>query len=133
MFALINPDLTDTGKRRAQIATPGPVPNHPDKPFWVPIVDEITDTSITAEKVFEPVVITIEATRLLRSQLIRDKTAAEITADDTARVEGTFTGHGIHRAFAQMFFQINNRVRVLEGNAPLTVAQFKAALRGLIR
>ncbi len=133
MFALINPDLTDAGKRRAEIATPGPVPGHPAKPYWVPIIDEVTDTSITPDKVHEAVVITIEATRMLRSQIIRDKTAAELLTEDTARVDRLLDQNGINRALSTMIFQINNRVRALEGDTPVTAAQFKTALRALIR
>ncbi len=132
-FALINPDLTDTGKRRAEIATPGPVPNHPGKPYWVPIEDMVINNSVTLEQITGPLIITIEATRLLRSRTIRDKTPAEIAAEDAARINSLLSRNDINRALAQMIFRLNNRVRALEGDAPLTVAQFKTALRALIR
>lgn len=133
MFALINPDLTDIGKRKAQIATPGPVPNHPDKPYWVPIVEETDDTSTGPFKVISPWVETVEAARLLRSRTIRDKTTAELEAEDTIRIDRLLGDPGALRAIARMVHNINNRLRVLEGDTPLTLAQFKAAFRALVR
>ena len=133
MFALINPDLTDTGKRRAFIPSPGPVPGHPHKPYWVPIEVEVDDTSTGPDRVVSAWVETVEAARLLRSRTIRDKTAAELAAEDTAQVGRLLADSGIDRALARMIFNINNRVRSIEGGGPLSVAQFKAALRGLMR
>ena len=133
MFALITPNLTDTGKRNAQIATPGPVPNHPEKPYWVPIVEETDDTSGTTERVISPWVETVEVARLLRSRTIRDKTTGELDAEDTVRADRLLADPGALRAVARMLHNINNRLRVIEGDTPLTLAQFKAAFKGLMR
>lgn len=133
MFALINRDLTDTGKRKAQVEIVAPADLHPDKPYWVPVVEEVTDTSTGPDRVVSPWVETVEAARLLRARTIRDKTQAEINSEDTTRVNRLLADSGVTRALAKMLFQINNRLRALEGDAPLTVTQFKTALKALMR
>lgn len=133
MYALITPDLADTGKRKAQVATPGPVPNHPDKPYWVPIVIEITDTSTGPDTVASAWVETVEVGRLLRARTIRDKTTAELDAEDQTRVDRLLLDSGVIRALAQALFAVVNDVRVLNGDSTVTVTQFKTYLKGLIR
>ena len=133
MFAQINPDLTDTGNRQATVSTPGPVPGHPDKPYWVPVVEDVTDTSTGPDKAVSPWVETVEVARLLRSRTIRDKTPAELGAEDTARVDRLLVDSGVMRAVVRALFQVINDVRVLKGDNPLTAAQFKTFLKGLVR
>ena len=54
---------------------------------WLPIEVVTDDRSTTEEKVAEPMVQTIEADRVMRTQVIRDKTTQEIEAECTARAE----------------------------------------------
>ena len=133
MFALINRDLTDTGKRRSFVATPGPVPGHPAKPYWVPVVDETTDTSTGPDKVVSPWVETVEVARLLRARTIRDKTAGELDVEDQASVDRLLLNSGVIRALAQALFAVVNDVRVLQGDSTITATQFKTYLKGLMR
>ncbi len=132
-FALINRDLTDTGKRKAQVDIVAPADLHPGKPYWVPVVEEVTDTSTGTDKVVSAWVETVEVARLLRSRSIRDKTAGELDTEDQARVDTLLINSGVIRALAQALFQVNNRVRVLEGDSAITATQFKTFLKGLIR
>lgn len=101
----------------------------PGKPWWVPLVTEVSDTSTTPHTVRE-VVITIEEARVLRSVTIRDKTAQEIDADRTAIVDGRFAAAGsIDRALAEIVFEQENRIRALEGRPAVTAAQFKTYIK----
>ncbi len=134
MFALINRDLTDTGTRRGQVNIVPPADLHPDKPYWVSVVEVITDTGIPgAEKVVGPWIETVETDRLLRTRTIRDKTAGEIDAEDQARVDSLESVSGIDRAQFLIAFSHENRIRTLEGVAAISKAQFKTAVKGLIR
>ena len=133
MFALINRDLTDTGNRKAHVDIVSPGDLHPDKPYWVPVEIVETDTSTGPDKVVSPWVETVEVARLLRSRTIRDKTSGELDAEDTARADSLLADPGALRAVARMLHNINNRLRVIEGDTPLTLAQFKAAFKGLMR
>lgn len=133
MFALINRDLTDTGKRKAQVDIVAPADLHPDKPYWVPIVVEVTDDSTGPDTVASPWVETVEVARLLRSRTIRDKTPGELDAEDQARVDSLMLERGAMRALATLQFQIINDVRALEGKAAITAEQYKTRLWKLIR
>ena len=133
MFAQINPDLTDTGNRQATVSTPGPVPGHPDKPYWVPIVEDVTDTSTGPDKVVSPWVETVEIARLLRTRTVRDKTPAELGVEDTARIDRLLLDSSVMRALAKALFLVVNDVRTLKGEGTITAAQFKTFLKGLIR
>ncbi len=133
MFALINRDMTDTGKRKAQVEIVSPDDLHPDKPYWVPIVVETADTSTGPDKVVSPWVETVEVARLLRARTIRDKTAGELGAEDQTRVDNLASVSGIDRAQFLIAFSHENRIRTLEGAPPVTKALFKTAVKGLIR
>ena len=133
MFALINRDLTDTGKRAAQVNIVSPDDLHPAKPYWVPVVEEVTDTSTGPDKVVGPWVETVEVARLLRSRTIRDKTAGELNAEDQIRVDNLASLSGISRAQFLIAFNHENRIRTLEGVPSVTRAEFKNAVMGLIR
>lgn len=60
-------------------------------------------------------------------------TAGEISAGDDIAITKLLSDPGIMRAVGTMLFQMNNRVRTLEGQGALTVAQFKTAFKALIR
>lgn len=136
LYALINRDLTDTGERRRfDVAPPGPADLAPGKPYYVPVVEEVSDDSTgSAPTVTEPWVETAEADRLLRSRTIRDKTAAELDAMDDSTADRAFSGVGrIERALGRALFDHENRLRALEGRPAVTAGQFKTALKGLLR
>ncbi len=133
MFALINRDLTDTGKRRAQVDIVSPDDLHPDKPYWVPVVNETTDTSTGPNKVVSAWVETVEVARLLRARTIRDKTAGELDTEDADRVDRLLLESGVTRAQLKTLLKHENRIRVLEGKEEITVDQFKTAFWKLIR
>ena len=133
MFALINRNLTDTGKRKALVDVVPPADLHPAKPYWVPVVQETADTSTGPDRVVGAWVETVEVARLLRTRTIRDKTAGEIDAEDQTRVDSLLLDSGVMRAIAQALFQVVNDVRVLKGQGTITPAQFKAFLKGLVR
>ncbi len=57
----------------------------------------------------------------------------DFDAVDQAAVDALLLDSGVIRALAQALFQLNNRVRVLEGDSVITVAQFKTFLKNLIR
>ncbi len=133
MFALINRDLTDTGKRKAQVEIVPPADLHPDKPYWVPVVEEVTDTSTGPNKVVSAWVETVEVARLLRARTIRDKTAGELDTEDADRVDRLLLDSGVMRALAKVEFDHENRIRALEGMPSVTATQFKTALKALIR
>ncbi len=70
------------------------------------------------------------------TQRVKDEqplTAAELQALDTAEVERTFTEPTILRAMLKDRFDLENRIRVLEGKPIITLAQFKTALANRIR
>lgn len=60
-------------------------------------------------------------------------TVAELQEKDVAEVETTFTVPTILRAMIKDRFDLENRVRVLEGKPTITLAQFKTALANRIR
>ncbi len=57
----------------------------------------------------------------------------DFIAIDQATVDRLLLDSGVMRALATALFQIGNDVRVLEGRSPVTAAQFKTYLKGLIR
>ncbi len=133
LHALITRDLTDTGRRLRQASVDSPSDVPLGKPYWVPVVEETTDTSAGPDKVVSPWVETVEVARLLRARTIRDKTAGELDAEDQDRVDNLASMSGINRAQFLIAFNHENRIRTLEGAPSVTKAQFKNAVKGLIR
>jgi hypothetical protein len=60
-------------------------------------------------------------------------TTEQLRIQDAAVVETTFTVPTILRALIKDRFDLENRIRVLEGKPTITLAQFKAALANRIR
>lgn len=92
---------------------------------WLPII--ITDPAFDpATQVRTGPVTTVETLRVTRVWTVRAKTAQELDDDKVARIEG---------ADAALIIAIcnhENRIRVLEAKAQITLAQCKAALKGLL-
>ena len=57
----------------------------------------------------------------------------DFSAIDQITVDRLLLDSGVMRALATALFQVNNRVRVLEGDSAVTAAQFKTFLKSLIR
>ena len=75
-------------------------------------------------------ITTIEETQVVDSYSIIPLTAQEISDAKDAAVNGI---NGTPYApLLRILFNLNNRVRVLEGQAALTVPQFKAAIKALL-
>lgn len=92
---------------------------------WLPIVDETTDTSTPGNEYVttEPVVQTIEATRVLRTRTRRNMTTQETTARKDL-VIGT-----MDQLQFEWLFDLENRMRAQEGVQAVTRAQVRTALR----
>ena len=136
LFALINRDLTDTGKRlrQASVDAMGDVPIA--KPYWVPVVEETTDTSTGPNKVTSAWTETVEVARLLRARTIRDKTAGELTADDTASIDSAFSLTGIDRVEMRLIFEVVKAIKTGDATFFDTVTDeptFKILARSLMR
>ncbi len=133
-FALITRDLTEILRERRDVV---PIPKAQlslSKPYWVPIVHEVDDTSTgTVRKIMSGITETIEVDRVLRERTVRDITLDELTAEDDDQVESSFEEAGIIRALARVVFDQENRLRDLEGRSSITATQFKTALKNLMR
>lgn len=103
----------------------GFVDRPPDLPHknlkWLPVV--VTLPPMEDDQVREGPVVTVEADRVTRVWTVRDKTAQEI--DDEK--EGYL--NDLEQLGFEIDFDHENRIRVLEGRAQVTVAQFRAALK----
>ena len=140
LYALINRDLSDTGRRK-RIATPPPGPDDlaSGKPYYVPVNVVETDTStgtvpvVTSDWTETVINNGTVATELRRERTRRDMTTAELDARDDAQAQAAMNNAGVVRALARVAFNQENRLRTLEGVQPVTADQFKDALKGLIR
>lgn len=88
---------------------------------WLPVA--VTDPAPTATQVKEGPVITVEAKQVTRVWTVREKTSDEIDAGKEAYLSS------IDMLGFQINFDHENRLRVLEGKAVITAAQFRAALK----
>lgn len=88
---------------------------------WLPVV--VTDLPASDAQVKEGPVITVEAERVTRVWTVRGKTAQEIDAEKESYLDN------IERLGFEVDFDHENRLRVLEGRATVTAAQFRAALK----
>lgn len=62
----------------------------------------------------------------------RSRTQAELDIEKLAIVEKPFAASDADRALGEMLYRLNNRVRALEGQGNLSVAQFKALLASFL-
>lgn len=87
----------------------------------VPVVEETNDTSTgTVDVVITDTRFQVEADRVYRLRTIRDKTQAELEADEDDR-----TAEDLQRKTGKALFRLANEIQSLKGQAPLTVDQFK--------
>ncbi len=101
----------------------------------VPIERPSTDTS-TGPDIVRTVVETIEETRVVRTETIRDMTAQEITDRGTDKLNFFYGEINDHDGFAGMrdvLFRLQNNVRVLEGKSAWTKGQFNNFLKARIQ
>ncbi len=71
-------------------------------------------------------VYTIDLNSVTRTFTLRAKTPTELDADKTSAVAA------IDMALLRVAFNHENRIRALEAQAPLTLAQFRAAVKALL-
>jgi hypothetical protein len=94
----------------------------------VPVVVEVDDQSTGSNTVTEPSGQTVEADRVVRTSIKRDKTQAEIDAEQQALIDEAVamlaTNRSALKALAEGLFITYNAVRVLEGKAEITKAQY---------
>lgn len=141
--ALINRDLTDTGKRRNDLENPpGPGELNANKPYWVPVeiieVNNATGPNTVTGLWVDEIVTTgagpsAVAVKLTRTRTTRDMTPAEIATEDAGRADAAMSQSGMNRAIFQTLMDLENRIRNLEGNPSMNDGQFRAMMAQRIR
>lgn len=126
--ALIYPSAPTVVAERRMIDVATIPPNKAS--WWRPVV-------IVGDDAFDPLtqkktgpVTTIEATQVVDTYSVVPLTAQEISDRKDAAVS-SINGGGFAPVL-KMLFNINNRVRALEGQAALTMPQFKAAIKAAL-
>ena len=123
-YALIAPDDTIyTTKDESRIDLTAGVR---DGYRWLPVVRSTVDNSTGPDTVSERADPVVEATQVSIVTTIRDMTQQEI--DD--RIDKEFDGQ-FQTDLKNWALEITNRVRVLEGGQPVTMAQLAAFIKGL--
>jgi hypothetical protein len=93
---------------------------------WLPVVDT-KPAYDSGSQVREGPVVTVNADNVTRVWTVRSKTAAEIDAEkDQIVAEVAVT------ALGKVLFNHENRIRALNSQAPITAAQFLAAIKALL-
>lgn len=88
---------------------------------WLPV--EIVIDPLKAGQVYDATTTTIAADKVTIRQPARDLTAAEIAAAKDSQL------NAIDKLVFEETFQLRNAIRALQGQAPLTVAQYKAMIK----
>lgn len=130
MYALITRDLSTIKKEVASVTPIDPAQLDPAKPYWVPINNITNDISTGSDAVREGPVQTIFADRVERVTTIRDMTAQEIDAQNTAQTNSKIDASD--RATHRIIFQLVNDVRTLKGQGTITVQQYKDYYKSLL-
>jgi hypothetical protein len=126
-FALINSADSSIIEFRDYPAQPANPLGKPRK--WLPVVAGAPPTIDPLTEVATVATYTVNAGDVTETLGKRSMTAQEISdAKDTA--VGTLNGG--YSPMLKALFNINNRVRALEGQAPLTLVQFRAAIKALL-
>lgn len=128
MYAKItlNP-LQDTGERSVSVV-PDPNPGA-NKPIWVPFVNTVEDTSTPGSSAVSSREKRVFSDRVEMVTIRRDKTPNEIALDDDRDIENLFENAGNDRALINLIRDLDNRVRILEGQPPLPLQTFKALVK----
>lgn len=92
---------------------------------WLPVADTKPSYN-SATQVLEGPAITVEAMRVTRVWTVRAKTSAELDLALEERLPSA------ESAIFKVCFNHENRIRALEGKAPISAAQFRATLKALI-
>jgi len=96
----------------------------------------ITNDTSTGTDSLRSVDVTVMATKVKETITIRDKTQAELDAEAESQKEDAMDtlekSNSRDKALAQAIFRLANDVRALEGKQPITAAQFRAYLKGLL-
>jgi len=96
----------------------------------------VTNDTSTGSDVVRSVDVVVGADEVTETITIRDKTQAEIDAEIAAAQETAMDAleesNSRDKALAQAIFRLANDVRALEGKQPITGAQFRAYLKGLL-
>lgn len=123
LFAIVdNGVVTDCRQMDSAPTLAGP------KAAWrkvLPVVDT-NPPADEATQVKTGPVVTVEPTRVTRVWTVRSKTAQEIEAEKDVVV------NGLNAAVFKILFFLYNEVRVLKGQATVTQAQFKTAVKALL-
>ena len=124
-----NFDNSDTHLSRADAEAVG-------KPFWLPYIiapRPVYDRVTQEAPVQQPAAILTDRVEQVWAAPV-DKTQATIDAEkaerDTNAVDQIDGVSSIEKALGMVLFEVVNKVRVLEGDQPITGAQFKTYLKG---
>lgn len=134
-YGKITRDLQDTGERRQfDSAPPAPGDLAGNKPYWVPLNNVTVDNSTGPNVVVEESVKEITDSSITVTTTKRDKTQAEIDAQQTAELDATMAQlqkarTGLER-LAEGLFIAYNEAREGNGKQPITKQQFLTWLRG---
>jgi hypothetical protein len=93
---------------------------------WLPVIDTKPDYD-SGTQVREGPVVTVNANDVTRVWTVRAKTAEELDA-----MKDESTNDAAVSVIGKVLFNHENRIRALNSQAPITAAQFKAAVKALI-
>jgi len=97
---------------------------------WLPCPVVTPPSYDPAAQVREGPTFTVGASSVTESYTVRAMTAQELSDAKDRAVEGI---NGVpFSPLLRVLFNLNNRVRALEGQSALTVAQFRAAIKALL-
>lgn len=124
-----NFDDTETQLTRAEAESVG-------KPFWLPYIiapQPVYDSLTQEAPVRLPDVILADRVEQVWDAA-ENKTQATIDAEKDARDDNAVNRinniSSVEKALGSVLFEVVNKVRVLEGDVPITGAQFKNYLKG---
>lgn len=138
LYAKITRDLKDTGERKDFAAPPARKDDlASEKPYWVPVVYEDNDTSTGKQTVTDPYSKEVKATGIKYTRPIRDKTQAEIDAEQSAEIDASIDAIQANRsalkALAEGLFIAFNEAREAGGKQPITKQAYLTWLRTQIQ
>jgi hypothetical protein len=123
LFACVTTESNSVLHERELASQPPDLPHKGLK--WLPVT--VIDPSFDpAAEVKEGPAIAVLASEVTKLWTVRAKTVQELDADKIAKVDG------VSRVAFLAAFNHENRIRALEGQPPVTQAQFRNALKGLL-